>query len=778
MELPTENPIPPLLMPLAPLMLDDVPTGDGLMNIDDEGAVVLGPGMEDHLGLRQAVRESVRQPGTPFPWPFSGPHASQEASQLPARPRVPCKPGLVEKEQDNKPGSASRGPSQVHARPPAERSYNRTEGDTPEAKRQHVEPEVYKREKGETPEAKRQRPPSEPQPQPDPASPAPTIDDGSPDSRATIDYGSPTGGAASSSQPWNLGDFEGREVVRDPAPQTRRASSSNQPLNLNDFEGRELDDGDDTDTASDDPVSNHKLPDEDAKKFAVWDYELRLAAIEEYEESKIYKTEPKCGSLSASALEPLTTGKLPRDLTSEEKLKYPEHINKSKLKEIKGLYDLGCFERRRRDQCTNIIDARWVATWKLVEGILDIKCRLTVRGFKDRMQELETYASTTSRSGQRIVNLIAAQHDYFVLFSFDVSQAFAKGMAISELFALTGNELRELQFEIPAADVQLLRSIPGFEDFDAKTEVLNMAEPIYGLKDAPRTWRKKLHIVLIDRMSSRQLYAEPELYCAHEQMWRSNSAPPINAIERAKEHNMEQADAPVVRTLLETKQRKLLCITSVHVDDFKGTATQKTAESLLQHLESRVGKCKAEFKSFAHTGIQHEHERGVVYTHQLPYIESIKPIDKKLFEGKPEDEMVTCEKLHEAFRSCLGSIAWTGLSRADVAVYIQALQRRGAAPRIKDCQRANLVIRYLRRHQSGLRTLKVTNPLRLVGFTNAAFKALVDEPTGNALRGLAATTMEDHNLDRPQIQDWSREPHRLHSSQTATCGSQHLCCRA
>ena len=42
-----------------------------------------------------------------------------------------------------------------------------------------------------------------------------------------------------------------------------------------------------------------------------------------------------------------------------------------------------------------------------------------------------------------------------------------------------------------------------------------MIKPIYGLKDAPRAWRKKLHQVLIGQLSCRQLYAEPELYCAH-----------------------------------------------------------------------------------------------------------------------------------------------------------------------------------------------------------------------------------------------------------------------
>ena len=82
-------------------------------------------------------------------------------------------------------------------------------------------------------------------------------------------------------------------------------------------------------------------------------------------------------------------------------------------------------------------------------------------------------------------------------------------------------------------------------------------------------------------------------------------------------------------------------------------------------------------------------------------------------------------------------------------MYIQALQRRGTAPRVKDAKRCNLVIRYLRRHKSGLRAVRLSHPMRLVGFTDAAFKALVDEPSGLALRGLAAVQMSDTGLSKP-----------------------------
>ena len=53
-------------------------------------------------------------------------------------------------------------------------------------------------------------------------------------------------------------------------------------------------------------------------------------------------------------LELLFAGKLPRDL-------------RRKQKESKGLYELGCFERRPRAVCHNFIDARWVITYMEID---------------------------------------------------------------------------------------------------------------------------------------------------------------------------------------------------------------------------------------------------------------------------------------------------------------------------------------------------------------------------------------------------------------------------
>ena len=276
------------------------------------------------------------------------------------------------------------------------------------------------------------------------------------------------------------------------------------------------------------------------------------------------------------------------------------------------------------------------------------------------------------------------------MFSFDVSQAFAKGLAFEELSNLTGAECRAMQFDVPKQDLGCLKQIKGFETFNLATEILKVLKVIYGLKDAPRAWRKKLHQVLEGWQQCQQLCAEQELYCVH----KCHQGKVGDVVGRAQTHNLEQQEVAEARKIIPGKPTpgNLQCLLSVHVDDINGTAPKSVAESLLRHLNGNVGQCKTDFDSFLHIGIQHEHSRGCVFTHQYVYVGSISPIKSEIVGGKDDDAL--CDgPCREAYRSVLGAVAWTVLTKAELAVYVQALQRRAHAPRVSDCKRLSLVIR-------------------------------------------------------------------------------------
>lgn len=109
-----------------------------------------------------------------------------------------------------------------------------------------------------------------------------------------------------------------------------------------------------------------------------------------------------------------------------------------------------------------------------------------MRGFNDTSKDFDTYAGATLRSGQRLVNVVAAENTDLVLSSFDVSRASVKGMVFEEFSALTGTDIREAQFDAPTSDLGCFRQIRGVDDFNPGVETLGVLKPIYGLKDAPR----------------------------------------------------------------------------------------------------------------------------------------------------------------------------------------------------------------------------------------------------------------------------------------------------
>ena len=233
------------------------------------------------------------------------------------------------------------------------------------------------------------------------------------------------------------------------------------------------------------------------------------------------------------------------------------------------------------------------------------------------------------------VNVVAAENPEFILFSFDVGQASADGLTFEEFSALTGTALRQVDFDVPRPGLECLRQLPGFSDFGSSGEALAMLKPMYGLEGAPRAWRKQLHQGLIQWVACRQSYTEPELYCVR----KIDEVEEEDLYERANAHNEEQQESGTTR-LTEAHQYipgNLHCLFSVRVDDIQGTARSSTADSLLAHLNDKVGRCKAGCDSSMHAGIQREYTSGFVFTHQCAYIGNNTLIGSRLLIWKYQE---------------------------------------------------------------------------------------------------------------------------------------------
>ena len=87
--------------------------------------------------------------------------------------------------------------------------------------------------------------------------------------------------------------------------------------------------------------------------------------------------------------------------------------------------------------------------------------RMTQRGFKDvDAADLLTFAGTSSRVSQRIVVSEAAVQGWH-LTAIDVEKASLKGITYKQLAELSGDPVREVNFEVTAEVAAILRTIKG-----------------------------------------------------------------------------------------------------------------------------------------------------------------------------------------------------------------------------------------------------------------------------------------------------------------------------
>ena len=88
---------------------------------------------------------------------------------------------------------------------------------------------------------------------------------------------------------------------------------------------------------------------------------------------------------------------------------------------------------RRVDVKTKSISSRWVLTWKIIDGKMDVKARLVIKGFLDpQLNEIVTASATASALSHRMLASYAVNHRLQVV-SYDVSQAFLQGLNLKDL---------------------------------------------------------------------------------------------------------------------------------------------------------------------------------------------------------------------------------------------------------------------------------------------------------------------------------------------------------
>ena len=405
----------------------------------------------------------------------------------------------------------------------------------------------------------------------------------------------------------------------------------------------------------------------------------------------------------------------------------------------------GAWTRCPKATAKNRLDSRWVLKWKKRRDKAGnwetvITARLTARGFRD-VQTVETFSATTSRWGQRLILVVAAQMGWSII-SADVSQAFLRGVTFKTL-AEAGEEVRVVELEVPPGSSHLLRRLRGLETFNEEVECLRLLKPGYGLKDAPRLWNMALtNAIRLHGM--RPLTSDPQCFLKHN----------------------EKGD--------------LVCVASTHVDDLKITGIPSEAEALIKALEEAFDALKVERGVFTHCGLQHEQSsNGDIKVHQEEYISKILPMGATAGKFVDKMEPLGSEELVTEYRSVLGAVAWATQTRPDVLVYVCALQRQMQKPRWLDVAHLNRIILYMQHRPLHLLYKKVTPPLQILLISDSAFQSKGQDCLA-IKSGAVALASASVDLSKPETinimaLDW------LSRKQTHVCRSTfaaeiHACC--
>ncbi|CAE7444645.1 unnamed protein product [Symbiodinium necroappetens] len=393
-------------------------------------------------------------------------------------------------------------------------------------------------------------------------------------------------------------------------------------------------------------------------------------------------------------------------LTEQELRRHDEAVKAAILEELKIWEGYQCFERTPRKGAHNVMDSKFVAKWKVLKDASGadkriIRMRLALRGFKDlQAHELESHAATASRQSQRCLCSEAALHPTWKFIALDINKAFLQGLTYREIHELTGEDERDVCFTLPPGSGALLRQLPGYEDFDERTEVLRCIKPGTGCKDAPRAFALKL-----------------AKYTRH---------PKIGLTPTLYDSELE----------VKLKDGRIVLMLAKHVDDLKVAGEPPEVDALVAHLESGFGKLTFSENCFTSCGLRHTRlPDGSIEMDQDEYISAMKAIRHPELTGRNSNEPCS-EAVKGLYQSLLGAVAYALMSQAWASVFVIALQRRTSNPLNLHVRRLNLLLAALQKQKCKLRFPNMKCSRHLVAYSDASFDKESDSK-GYGMRGTA-----------------------------------------
>lgn len=312
---------------------------------------------------------------------------------------------------------------------------------------------------------------------------------------------------------------------------------------------------------------------------------------------------------------------------------------------------------------------------------------------------LAVVSATASLLAHRLFCAVAVQTARR-LGSKDVSGAFLQGLSFEELAQEKHEIVREVFFTLPDTESwQLLYELDNEALALLATTFLELLllqalKGGYGLKDAPRLWRKRLHHFLTRRLRFTQSLWDECVYHLYphwvvEKQRRADLS--VNReLEELIDHWRRQPEAAPI------DPSKPLAVLSVntHVDDLEHCGTPAAEAWFASSLDAEFGECKSQSGSWTHVGSDHVQSTDLrqIFVHQRPYGEKLGFISVSKERRRQKAEPCTATE-GTSFKASAGSLGWYLRQRLDLISTVRELQCQFGAPHVRDLLQANVVVR-------------------------------------------------------------------------------------
>ena len=333
------------------------------------------------------------------------------------------------------------------------------------------------------------------------------------------------------------------------------------------------------------------------------------------------------------------------------------------------------------------------------------KCRWVVRGFADQRQDLKTEALTMKGVSLRFLLAAASSHKWDI-HSFDFLTAF-----------LQSDEYTD-------AKDRILISIPGI--ISGKFGVPagcagRLRKSLYGLKDAPAEWQKKLFAVLRS-LGLRQLQSDPCVW-----VWCPDS--PHQSPEKPSDDGFERV-ATESRYYYPELHGRIGAVFGCHVDDSVVAGCSEFWSTIWPKFESliQIGSHEQGCFTFCGKRIVQNSDKSVTIS-QSHYLEKLEPMT---VDGPAEQHLPAPPAGGKCpFRARIGCLLWMLQSRSDFAFELSELSSRVSSPTWGDVARLNELIESIRKRDVPLLTIPVLNwsKCQLFVFCDSSFQNRQDKRT-------------------------------------------------